>query len=223
MIAVGTGDGPPDLEAGIRLAERYPSMYATVGIHPHDASKPTSGDLDRLRHLARHPKVLLIGEIGLDYHYDFSPPEQQREVFIEQLRLAADLKKPVVIHTREAWTDTVTILKERWSGAGIMHCFTGGPEEARECVNLGFYISFGGVLTFPKASNVRQAATEVPLDRLLVETDAPYLSPVPYRGKRNEPAFVVATAGRLADLRGMTYEDLERVLTENLMTVCVVH
>ena len=202
MMAIGTGEGPPDLEAGLRLADRYPFIYATVGVHPHDASKAAAGTFDRLRELLRHPKVLAMGEIGLDYHYDFSPRDVQREVFAKQLAIAGEAGKPVVIHTREAWDDTFGCFGSNWTGVGIMHCFTGGPEQARQALDLGFHLSFGGVVTFPKAEENREAARLTPADRLLVETDAPYLAPVPHRGKRNEPAFVAETVRRLADVRG---------------------
>jgi TatD DNase family protein len=211
MLAIGTGDGPPDLEAGIRLAERYPFIFATVGVHPHNASAATPEVFDRLRELARHPKVVCVGEIGLDYHYDFSPREVQREVFARQLDLAAEAGKPIAIHTREAWADTMTLLRERWRGEGIMHCFTGDEAQAREALALGFHLSFGGVVTFPKAEANRQAARIVPEDRLLIETDCPYLAPVPKRGKRNEPAFVVETARKLAEVRGQTADQIAKV------------
>jgi len=218
MVAIGTGDGPPDLEAGIRLAEKYPSFYATVGIHPHDAAKSGSAHLARLEELVSHPKVIAIGEIGLDYHYDFSPRDTPASVFIEQMAIAGRARKPIVIHTREAWPDTLALLKEHWAPhgiAGIMHCFSGGPAEADQALALGFYLSFGGIVTFPKALDIQAAAKEAPRDRILVETDAPYLAPVPKRGKRNEPALVVHTARRLAELRGESFEDLSRATTEN--------
>jgi TatD DNase family protein len=221
MVAIGTGDGPPDLEAGIRLADRYPSFYATVGVHPHDASKATPETFDHLRQLLTHPKVIAIGEIGLDYHYDFSPREVQREVFLEQMRIAAEAQKPIVIHTREAWSDTTALLKQNWTGAGIMHCFSGGPAEAQEALGLGFYLSFGGIVTFPKAFEIQEAARSAPIDRILVETDAPYLAPVPKRGKRNEPAFVIETARKLAELRGVSVESIERATTENFRRLCL--
>ena len=215
MLAIGAGDGPPDLEAGIRLADRYPFIYATVGVHPHDASKATPETFQRLRELTRHDKVLALGEIGLDYHYDFSPRDVQRAVFIEQLRIASDARKPIVIHTREAWPDTIAILKDHWRGEGIMHCFTGAPAQAREALDLGFHLSFGGVLTFPKAESVRESARLTPDDRLLVETDCPYLAPVPHRGKRNEPAFLIDTVRRLAEVRETTPDALAALTTRN--------
>ena len=218
MVAIGTGNGPPDLEAGIRLAEKYPSFYATAGIHPHDAAKAGPADYRNLASLLSHPKVVAVGEIGLDYHYDFSPRETQAAVFIEQMNIAAAANKPIVIHTREAWDDTLALIERYWTPhgiSGIMHCFSGGPAEARRALDLGFYLSFGGIVTFPKAVDVQAAAKEAPRDRILVETDAPYLAPVPKRGKRNEPALVVHTARKLAELRGESVDDLCRTTTEN--------
>ena len=221
LMAIGTGSGPPDLEAAIRLAERYPFVYATVGVHPHDAAKATADSFARLRELARHPSVKALGEIGLDYHYDFSPRDVQRTVFEAQLDIAAEAGLPVVIHTREAWDDTLAVLAQRWRGGGIMHCFTGDERQARQALDLGFHLSFGGVLTFPKAEAVRQAARITPTDRLLVETDCPYLAPVPMRGKRNEPAFLVETARRLAEVRGVTPETIATETTRNFERLCL--
>jgi TatD DNase family protein len=218
MVAIGTGEGPPDLEAGIRLADRHPALYATVGVHPHDASKAGAETYKRLDDLLRHPKVIALGEIGLDYHYDFSPREVQRAVFAEQMRIAGEARKPIVIHTREAWEDTLALLERHWTPLGlpaVMHCFSGGPWEAARCLALGCYLSFGGILTFPKAADLREAARVAPADRILVETDAPYLAPVPHRGKRNEPAFVVETARKLAEVRGENPERIAEITTRN--------
>jgi TatD DNase family protein len=190
-----------------------------VGVHPHDAAKATPETFAAMEALAAEvtakSKVLAIGEIGLDYHYDFSPRDIQRDVFLTQLKLAGRAGKPIVIHTREAWDDTLALLREHWSGGGIIHCFSGGPVEARQALDLGFHLSFGGVITFPKAEALREAARMVPEDRLLIETDAPYLAPVPKRGKRNEPALIVHTARKLAELRGESYEELCDVTSEN--------
>jgi TatD DNase family protein len=218
MMAIGTGSGPPDLEAATRLADRYDVFYATAGIHPHDAAKATPADFKHLADLLRHPKVLAVGEIGLDYHYDFSPRDTQQAVFIEQMSIAAAARKPIVIHTREAWDDTLALIAKHWSPhslGGIMHCFSGGPADAQRALDLGFYLSFGGIVTFPKALDVQSAAREVPRDRILLETDAPYLAPVPKRGKRNEPSLMVHTAQKLAELRGESLEDISLVTTEN--------
>jgi len=218
MMAIGTGDVPPDLEAGIRLADRHPCLFATVGVHPHDAAKAEPSTLERLTTLLTHPKVLAIGEIGLDYHYDFSPRDAQRRVFITQINLAREARKPIVIHTREAWDDTIALLRGHWAPTGlggIMHCFSGGPEQACQALDLGFYLSFGGIVTFPKALEIQEAARIAPADRILIETDAPYLAPVPNRGKRNEPAFIVETARKLAALRGETVEAIAAATTAN--------
>jgi TatD DNase family protein len=220
MMAIGTGDGPPDLEVAVRQADRYDFVYATIGVHPHDASKATPETFTKLEELSKHPKVLAVGEIGLDYHYDFSPRDVQRSVFERQLDLAAAAGKPIVIHTREAWEDTLTVLRSRWHGAGIMHCFTGDERQAREALDLGFHLSFGGVLTFPKAEDVRRAARIVPDEKLLVETDCPYLAPVPHRGKRNEPAFLVETVKRLADVRDSTPDAIAELTTANWERLC---
>ncbi len=218
MVAVGTGEGPPDLEAGVRFAERSDVFYATVGVHPHDAAKVTDDTLKRVRELAGHGRVIAIGEIGLDYHYDLSPRDRQRAVFAEQMAIAAEAGLPVVIHTREAWDDTFELIERHWKPAGragVMHCFTGGAAEARRSLELGFYLSFGGIVTFPKALEIQQAAREAPADRILIETDAPYLAPAPLRGKRNEPAFVVHTAAKVAALRGVTAESVAQTTTAN--------
>jgi len=215
ILTIGTGDGPPEIDRAVRLADRYPQVFASVGVHPHDAAKVTPQTYDDLRSLASHPKVIAFGEIGLDYHYDFSPREVQREVFIEQLKIAQAVNLPITIHTREAWDDTMSILRGSYSGAGIMHCFTGDPDQAREALALGFHLSYGGVLTFKTAGNVRESARITPADRILIETDAPYLAPIPHRGKRNEPAMMIETARRLAEVRGVTSEAVAALTTAN--------
>ena len=218
MVAIGSGDGPPDLEVGVRLADQHACILATVGVHPHDASKATGETYLRLAGLLKLPKVIAMGEIGLDYHYDHSPRDVQRAVFIEQMRVAADAGKPIVIHTREAWPDTFELLEKHWrpaGSAGVMHCFSGTPEEAQRSLDLGFYLSFGGIVTFPKAVDIQASARLTPADRLLIETDAPFLAPVPKRGKRNEPSFIVETARKLADLRGVQGEEIARITTDN--------
>lgn len=197
------------------LAEGRDNFFATAGVHPHEAAK---GGLGRIRVAAGHPKVIAIGEIGLDYHYDFSPREEQRWVFIEQIGIAREAGLPIVIHTREAWDDTFAILREHWAPAGlpgIMHSFSGGPAEAHASLELGFYLSFSGIVTFPKALEIQQAARETPLDRILVETDAPFLAPVPHRGKRNEPAYVAHTARKVAELKSTPFEEVAAATTMN--------
>jgi len=222
ILSIGTGDGPPEIDRAVRIAEKYEQVYASVGVHPHDAAKVTPQTLDDLRVLAAHPKVVAYGEIGLDYHYDFSPREVQREVFVAQLKLAADLRLPITIHTREAWDDTMSILRENWAGEGIMHCFTGDPVQAQAALDMGFHLSYGGVLTFKTAENVRESARITPDDRLLIETDAPYLAPIPHRGKRNEPSMMIETARKLAEVRGTTPDRIAAITTANFNRLCQV-
>jgi TatD DNase family protein len=205
------------------FAEEHDCMYATIGVHPHEASKATEETLARVREMTRHPKVLAVGEIGLDYHYDFSPRDVQMDVFRRQLEIAHEAGLPIVIHTREAWEDTLTTIGQvgNLPHGGIMHCFTGDAAQARQALEMGFHLAFGGVLTFPKAESIREAARITPEDRLLIETDCPYLAPVPYRGKRNEPSFVVEVARRLAEVRGTTLEAIAEVTTRNFELLCL--
>ena len=219
ILNVGTGDPRTSaFERAVRTAELYTDVYAAVGVHPHDARLYTDEAEQHLRQLITDSTcVLAWGEIGLDYHYDNSPREVQREVFARQLRTANELSLPVIIHSREADDDTLNILQESSAQGtrGIMHCFGGGLALAEGVLELGFMISFAGNVTFKKAENLREVARHVPLERLLVETDCPYLTPVPFRGRRNEPARVVETARCLADLRGTTTEEMGRITTEN--------
>jgi TatD DNase family protein len=224
MVAIGNGDGPPTLDAGIRLADLHPFMYATIGIHPHEARLADETAYQTMEQLARQPKVIAWGEIGLDYHYDHSPRDAQKEVFARQMELAATAKLPIVIHCRpsegsdNAWEDCLAMIKDQWAPkglGGILHCFTGNGEQAKRALNMGFMISFAGNLTFPKAQQIRDAALEVPLDRLLIETDCPYLAPVPHRGKRNEPAFVKETARKLGELRGLPMDEVGEQTSRN--------
>jgi TatD DNase family protein len=222
MLSIGTGEGPPDLEAAIRVAEQYPPVFASVGLHPEHAPKVRQSDYDRLATLLDHPKVLLLGEIGLDYYWKPYHAGLQAEVFVQQVQIAAAARKPISIHTRDAWDDTMELLRSHWAPAGlpcIMHCFTGSPKQAKQALDLGFYLSFSGVVTYPKATDVHDSARYAPLDRILVETDAPYLAPVPFRGKRNEPSYVTYTANRLAELKGMDPEALSETVTRNFDTI----
>jgi TatD DNase family protein len=222
ILCIGTGDGPPELDRAVRLADRYEQVLATVGVHPHEAAKVTAPQTyDDLRKLAGHPKVVAFGEIGLDYHYDYSPRDVQRDVFIEQLTLARDLSLPIIIHTREAWDDTMSILRDHWSGPGILHCFTGDARQAQQALEQGFHLAFGGVLTFKTAESVREAALITPDDRLLVETDAPFLAPIPYRGKRNEPAMMLETLKKLAEVRRTSAEQVAALTTANFGRLCL--
>ena len=217
MLAIGTGDGPPDLEAAVRLADRYAFIFATVGVHPNDACKIEPDTFEKLAALLERPGVKAVGEIGLDYHWG-TPKEAQTLVFIRQMELAAERRMPIVIHTRDAWRDTLDLLRAHWAPTGlscVMHCFTGDADAARECLDLGFHLSFGGVTTFPKSAAIREAARITPADRLLLETDCPYLAPTPYRGKRNEPAYVAHTARAVAEVRGIPIEQLAAETTLN--------
>jgi TatD DNase family protein len=217
MLAIGTGNGPPDLGAAVRLADSYPFIYASAGVHPNDAAKVDLHTFHKLELLLEHPKVKALGEIGLDYHWGV-PKETQTPVFIHQLEIAATARTPIIIHTRDAWADTIDILRTHWQPTGlpcIMHCFTGNSEAARQCLDLGFHLAFGGVTTFPKAAEIRDAARITPADRLLLETDSPYLAPIPHRSKRNEPSFIVHTAEVIAAVRGITLEELAAQGTTN--------
>ncbi len=229
ILLIGSGDGPGTLDCAIRLAESLagpdsPALYATVGVHPHEAAKVREGDYDELAQLARHPRVLGWGEIGLDYYYDHSPRAVQQEVFIRQMELARAAGKPIIIHNRpsaqsdNAWQDCLALLRRHWAAAGlggVLHCFTGEWEHAQAALEMGFLISFAGNVTFPKAQNIREVARQAPLDRILIETDCPYLAPAPHRGQRNEPAFVVETGRALAELRGIAPEELAAATAAN--------
>lgn len=224
IVAMGNGDGPGSLDCGIKLAAEYDFMYTTVGIHPHEAKLATDADFDELARLAKQPKVIAWGEIGLDYFYDHSPREVQQQVFRKQMELALAAKLPIVIHCRpsnsgeDAWEDCLRLIEQDWrpSGiGGILHCFTGSWKYAKQALDMGFIISFAGNVTFPKAEQIREAARQVPLDRMLIETDSPYLAPVPYRGKRNEPAFVKETARQIGGLRGLSWEEIGHQTASN--------
>ena len=226
LLAIGNGDGPGTgtFDCAIKLAQQYDWVYATVGIHPHEAALAKQDDFDQLQQLARDPKVIAWGEIGLDYFYDHSPRDVQQRVFLQQMEMARAAKLPIVIHCRpsdnseNAWDDTLRLIRENWAAGGlggVLHCFTGTVEHARAALDLGFVISFAGNITYPKAQNIRDAAAMVPLDRMFIETDCPYLAPVPHRGKRNEPAYVVETAHRIAELRGVAAEEVGCQTTEN--------
>jgi len=214
---INVGYDIPSSRRSVALAEKYDFIYAAVGIHPHDASEAGENSLEAIRCLAASPKVVAVGEMGLDYYRDLSPRDVQEQVFRQQIRLAANLRKPIIVHDREAHGDVMKILKEeRASDAGgVLHCFSGSMEMARECLKMEFYISIAGPVTFHNANKLRQIAAEVPLDRLLIETDAPYLSPEPHRGKRNESAYVVFVGERIAELRGIPVKELAAATTAN--------
>jgi TatD DNase family protein len=229
-LAIGNGDGPETADCGIRLAEKYdgkseyPRIWASVGVHPHEASLANEAADAKMLDWARHPKVIAWGEIGLDYFYDHSPREVQKAVFLQQMELAKTAKLPIMIHCRpsdnseNAWDDCLSLITENWRSSGlggILHCFTGSIEHARRALDLGFMISFAGNITFPKAQAIRDAAQMVPLDRMLIETDSPYLAPIPHRGQRNEPAFVREVARQIGELRSLPAEEIGSQTTRN--------
>jgi TatD DNase family protein len=234
VLAIGIGDGPETMHRALDLCRQYagradmPRLYATAGVHPDDAAKVETCALDKLNALLSAPEVIACGEIGLDYYWDTAPRAVQQEAFIEQMECAAGHRKPVVIHCRAAeragtgdnaaWDHTLDLLDRHWRQTGlggILHCFSGTVEHARRAIDFGFLISFAGNITFPKAQAIRDAAQALPLSSLLVETDAPFLAPVPHRGQRNEPAYVTGTAVKLAELLNVDVEELTATTTHN--------
>jgi TatD DNase family protein len=222
MLEIAGSDiGKGSLPTGLKLAEEHSFIYAAVGLHPHEASLYNEQLEQELLAAAQHAKVIGWGEIGLDYHYDHSPRDVQRRVLARQLALARQTQLPVIIHTREAEDDTIALLQEHCATpggselGGVIHCFTGTQKLAEAALALGFHLSFSGVVTFKAAEELRAVARAAPLERLLIETDCPFLAPVPYRGKRNEPAFVVETAKKLAELQSVSVEEIARVTSNN--------
>ena len=219
IVCVGDGEIAADSHAAaFKLADQHPFIYTTVGVHPHEARLLDRELSAKLADLSQHPKVIAWGEIGLDYHYDNSPREVQRDAFRMQLRMARERQLPVSIHTREAEADTLAILGDEWKGSGlggVIHCFTGTRAFAEAAVELGFLISFSGVVTFKKAGDLRETARHLPLDKILIETDSPFLAPNPYRGRRNEPAYVVETARCIAEARGVELDEFARATSES--------
>jgi TatD DNase family protein len=225
VLSIGIGDGPDTMQQALELSKScngkpgiprcIPRILATAGIHPHEAQLASQEALEKLDSLLADPDVLAVGEIGLDYYYDHSPREQQKQAFAQQMEIAAARRRPIIIHCRpsdgssNAWDDTLAMIENNWLGTnlgGILHCFTGEWEHARRALDGGFLISFAGNITFPKAESIRQVAAKVPLDRMLIETDAPFLAPLPHRGKRNEPAWVGRVADKLGEVRGVPAE-----------------
>jgi TatD DNase family protein len=234
VLAIGIGDGPDTMHCALDLCRAYaghtdvPRLYATAGVHPDDAAKLDNAALDALNKLLAAPEVIACGEIGLDYYWDTAPRAVQQQAFIEQMECAAGHRLPIVIHCRAAeragtgdtaaWDDTLDLLERHWSQTslgGILHCFAGTVEHARRAIDFGFLISFAGNITFPKAQAIRDAALALPLTSMLVETDAPFLAPVPWRGQRNEPAYVANTAMKLAELLKIDLEELAATTTRN--------
>ncbi|MFP7210768.1 TatD family hydrolase [Bacillus safensis] len=218
---VVVGFDRPTITKAMELIEEYDFIYAAIGWHPVDAIDMTDEDLAWIKDLSQHEKVVAIGEMGLDYYWDKSPKDVQKEVFRRQIALAKEVNLPIVIHNRDATEDVVTILKEEGAAevGGIMHCFTGSLETAKACMDMNFYISFGGPVTFKNAKKPKEVVKEIPSDRLLIETDCPYLTPVPFRGKRNEPSYVKYIAEQIAELREISFEELAELTTKNAKKV----
>jgi TatD DNase family protein len=218
ILVAGGGTGPERLESPLAVAQNHDWIYASIGVHPHEARHFTDSHAEKILALAQHPKVVAVGEIGVDYHYDHSPRDVQKLVLIRQMELARQLKLPIIIHCRDAWADLREIAAAHWRPTGlggILHCFSGSLEDARAFLDWGFLISFAGNLTFKKAESLREIARLIPLDRLLTETDSPYLAPAPYRGKRNEPTYVRAVTQELARLRNLTEEGIAYQVIQN--------
>jgi TatD DNase family protein len=218
LLAIGTGPGPEKLDSALPFAEQHDWIFATVGVHPHESKEVKPEHLEQLAKLAKHPKVIAWGEIGLDYHYDFSPRALQHRVFREQMALARNAKLPIIIHCREAWSDCLRLIEEEWRSSGlggVLHCFSSTLEDAQRGLDMGFLISFAGNSTYPKAQNLRDIAKALPLEKVLIETDSPYLAPQRYRGKRNEPAYVAEVARTLGSVRDLPAEEVAAATGEN--------
>jgi TatD DNase family protein len=218
IIAVGgAGDFSSNTDA-VGLADNFPNIYATVGMHPHDAKDVADEDLQKLQALASRAKVVAVGETGLDYYYNHSPHDVQRRVFAHFIQMARNANLPLVVHERDAFRDAADLLRSQGQAQirGVIHCFTGNYEAAREYLDLGFYLSFTGIITFKNAEPLREVVRQVPLEKMLVETDSPYLTPVPHRGKRNEPAYVRLVAETVARVKGVSLEEVARVTSRNV-------
>lgn len=211
---------PKDIDEVMTLVDKYENVYGMLGVHPTEVKDWTDDLTEKIKTLSRHPKIVAVGEIGLDYYWDTSFNDLQKEIFIKQIKLANELKLPISIHDREAHKDTFDILKEHNKGSKIvMHCFSGSVEFARECIKEGWYLALGGVVTFKSAVKMKEVAKDIPLNKLLLETDAPYLTPVPYRGKENQPAYTKFVAEEIAKLREITIEEVDSVTTQNTKEV----
>ncbi len=218
IVVVGGAGDMSSNSAAVALAESWANLYATVGTHPHDAKDVGEEELQELKKLAAHPKVIAVGETGLDYYYNHSSREVQRRVFAQFIRLAGETELPLVVHERDAASEAVELLRNEGAGKirGVIHCFTGDYEAARDYLDLGFYLSFTGIITFKNAEPLRQVVSKVPLDRMFVETDSPYLTPVPHRGKRNEPAYVRLVAETVARVKSISLEEVAHTTTGNV-------
>ncbi len=216
-LVINVGYDMPSSRNSVAFAEKYPYIYAAVGVHPHDSKSFTQEDYDELLAISKHEKVVAIGEIGLDYHYDLSPRDIQKEVFARQIALAKEAELPFAVHEREACKDCIDILKAEGTGsrAGVMHCFSGSRETAKLLLDMGMYISVGGPVTFKNNVKTVDMVKYVPLDRLFIETDSPYLTPVPHRGKRNDSSYVIYVAEKIAEIKGITVEEAAEITKSN--------
>ena len=212
---IAPGSNFADSLRAVRLTEEFDGVWASCGVHPHDAKNASSKDLLEIEKLCQKTKVIGVGEIGLDFHYNFSEPDIQKEIFIYHLKMAKRIKKPVVLHCREAQTEFIDILKKEQCNYGVVHCFSGNQKEAEILLDMGFYLGFTGVITYPKSEELREIIKNTPIDRILSETDSPYLSPIPYRGKRNEPAYVTEVVKKISEIKGLTLQETVKAISEN--------
>ncbi len=218
---INVGADMQSSERSIKLAEQFPFVFAAVGVHPHEAEQMTDADFDVLRTYAKHNKVVAIGEIGLDYYYDHSPREIQRQRFVEQLALAHELQLPVIIHSRDACAETMDIIKNSKVRNGVIHCFSGSVETAVEYVNMGFHIGVGGVVTYKNAKKLVDTVREIPIERLLIETDCPYLTPVPHRGERNSSLYLKYIVDKISEIKNISPESIEKSTKTNTLALFV--
>jgi TatD DNase family protein len=218
IIVVGGAGQMSSNSQAVALAEGHANLYATVGMHPHDAKDVGEDDMRQLKELTRHTRVIAVGETGLDYYYDHSPREVQRRVFAQFIQLAREIDLPIIVHERDAARDAAELLRGEGGESlrGVIHCFTGDDRAARDYLDMGFYLSFSGIITFKKADALREVVRETPLERIFVETDSPYLTPIPHRGKRNEPAYVRLVAETVAKVKGVSLEEIARLTTQNV-------
>ncbi len=217
IVAVGASHLMAGADEVLELSDRHENVFAAIGLHPHEASKTSPENVERLKELLSHPKVVALGEIGLDYHYDFAEVEDQKHYFEIQLKIAKELNIPIMLHVREAHDDAIAMVKEVGlpESGGVVHCFTGNKDEALRWVELGLHISISGIVTFKNAEDLQEAVRAIPMERILIETDAPFLSPGPRRGKKNEPAFVIHTAETVGELKGLSGPDVGRIARQN--------
>lgn len=208
-------DNLEEIKSNLILSKKYKDMYSSVGVHPHEAKTWTNSSRDEIIAYSKEEKVIAIGETGLDYYYNLSPKETQLFVFREQVKIAKEVSLPLIIHTRDAFDETLEILKEEKADNGVFHCYTGNLEYAKKAIDIGFYISFSGIVTFKNALEIKEAAKRIPIERLLIETDCPFLTPIPHRGKRNEPLFVKHVAEEIAKIREISVEEVGKITSEN--------